>query len=257
MNRWHKCACVFVLTASLSGCSTEANKSFAEFVGSLYGAGCAAARELVPVSQIVPPVLSVVRDDPNRFSLEDHPLKDVDVGTVIDDLSGLEGCWGRYVLRPIEITETGEVFELELAEVFIFDLAAGRVTRHSSLTRPPLEFSLDLPGGTTFGEGFIGETPGFLTVVSHVEIIDDKLIATDGIRSEVAAIEADGRMVFDCQLAVVGSINETTSLTWVVTLQGDFLKMHDDLGGPEDALAHAEDQDEFAELWIRFDCAEQ
>ena len=92
-------------------------------------------------------------------------------------------------------------------------------------------------------------------MVSSVEIIRNNMIATDGISSEGAAIEADGRLVFDCQLAFVGSVNDTSSLTGLVTLQGDFLKKDDSLGGPEEALAEA--NDEFAELWIRFDCAEQ
>ena len=253
MGRNYKCACVLFLAAGLSGCGTEANKSFAEAVGVLFDLGCTAARDLVPVPQAVPPVLSVVRNDPARFALEDHPLKDVSVGTVIDDLSGLDGCWGRFALNPIEHPETGEVFEQERVEVLFFDLAAGRVTSHFFFTRPPLDFSLSADSG--FPDSFFGETPFFLTVVSSVEIIRDNMITINGISSTGAAIEADGRFVFDCGVALGGSFNDTASLTGLVTLQGNFLKKDDSLGGPEDALAEA--NDEFAELWVRFDCAEQ
>lgn len=253
MNRYCKCACVLILTAGLSGCSTEANKSLVDAVGVLFDLGCTAARELVPVPQAVPPVLSVVRNDPARFAPVDHPLKGVSVGTVIDDLSGLDGCWGRFVIDSIENPETGEVFEQERMEVLVFDLAAGRVTQNSFSTRPPLSFSLSADSG--FADSFFGETPFFLTAVSRVEIIRDNMITINGISSEGAAIEADGRFVFDCGVALGGSFSDTASLTGLVTLQGDFLKKDDDLGGPEDALANA--NDEFAELWVRFDCAEQ
>ena len=45
---------------------------------------------LVPTE--VPAELLAVKDDPNAFSKAGHPLTELAVGTVIDDLDLLDGC---------------------------------------------------------------------------------------------------------------------------------------------------------------------
>jgi len=254
MNRNYKCACALAFATGLFGCPPPPTGSdISQLLFNLADLGCTAAPDLVPVPQAVPPVLSVVRNDPARFAPADHPLKTVSVGTVIDDLSGLDGCWGRFIINPIENSETGEIFQQEQMEVLVFDVAAGRITRHSFTTRPPLGFLSNDGGG--FPDSFFAETPFFLSVVSDLRIISDNIITTAGISSEEAAIEPDGRLVFDCGAATVGSINDTATLTGFVTLQGNFLKKSDSPNGPGQAPAVA--NDELAELWVRFDCAEQ
>ena len=253
MNRCCKCACALLLTTGLSACAPPTGSDISQLLFNLADLGCTAAPDLVPVPQAIPSVLSVVRNDPARFAPEDHPLRVVKVGTVIDDLSGLDGCWGRSIIIPITNSETGEIFEQEQMEVLVFDLAAGRVTRHSFTTRPPLGFLSNEGGG--FPDSFFAETPFFLSVVSDLRLISNNIITTAGLSSQEAAIEPDGRLVFDCGAATVGSINDTATLIGFVTLQGNFLKKSDSPNGP--GLAPAEPNDELAEFWLRFDCTEQ
>ena len=263
MHRYCKCVCALILTASLSGCGTEAEellsraivRPFSPAVNAITDLACGAASVsgVIPVAQSVPPILSVVRDDPARFLIEDHPLADVPSDMVIDDLSGLDGCWGRYALGVVENDDTGEVFEVEEAEVIIFDLAGGHVTRHFFGTRTPEEF-VNTIRKFGYGQGLFGETPIFFTTTSSLTITGDSTITTEGLIVEGAAIEADGRLVFDCQLALSIALNTAPILR--PTLQGDFLRMRG-VTFPQGAATQKDDRDEFGELWVRFDCAEQ
>lgn len=263
MNRYCKCACVLFLAAGLSGCSTEAEELLAQaivrpFSPAVNGivdlaCGAASASGVIPVAENFPPILSVVRDDPARFLIENHPLADAPSDMVVDDLSGLDGCWGRYALGTVENEGTGELFEIEEAEVIIFDLAGGLVTRHFFGTRPPEEFS-DVVRRFGYGQGLYGETPIFFTTTSSLTITDESTIATEGLIVEGAAIKPGGRLVFDCQLALSIAFNTAPILR--VTLQGDFLRMRG-VTFLQSAATEKDDRDEFGELWVRFDCSEQ
>ena len=64
--------------------------------------------------------------------VEDHPLLSLPAGTVIDDLSGLEGCWASYSTQDYL---GGTV--VDSYEYYRFDLANGELN-HQLLHRGPL-----------------------------------------------------------------------------------------------------------------------
>ena len=79
----------------------------------------------------LPPELEAVLSDKATFDLEpSDPLGDVEVGTVVDNLQGLDGCWGFYErddLRPNPPLS-------EFITVHVFDNANGTYTRWQLFT---------------------------------------------------------------------------------------------------------------------------
>ena len=60
------------------------------------GVGVAAAAGCGFHSVDVPKEVAYVEANRDTFTdLDDHSLASIPVGTVMDDLGGLEGCWGR------------------------------------------------------------------------------------------------------------------------------------------------------------------
>ena len=68
-----------------------------------------------PRSAIAPQLLAVVAD-PASFPPEDHLLRDVANGTIVDDLSSLTGFWGTTETRAGELTtfEISKVLEINV-----------------------------------------------------------------------------------------------------------------------------------------------
>lgn len=82
--------------------------------------------------RVVPDEVAFVRDNSGQFAQSDNdPLADTPVGTVIDDLSGLTGCWGAYSVILAEegtpLVTAGEPL-LETSELFRIDVDAGEMT---------------------------------------------------------------------------------------------------------------------------------
>lgn len=75
----------------------------------------------------LPPELQIVVDDPNGFTAQpDDPLADVTPGTLIDDLSGLTGCWGAFEEAEYSLGGTPLT---AFYEVYQFDADAGTADR--------------------------------------------------------------------------------------------------------------------------------
>ena len=75
----------------------------------------------------LPAEIELVAANPSTYAPDsDHPLANVTTGTVLDDLSGLTGCWGVYGdgLGETTFGSTGIFYE-----VYSFDTAAGQVQR--------------------------------------------------------------------------------------------------------------------------------
>lgn len=72
--------------------------------------------------------VALVEQMGNQFEQEPgHPLLDVDLGTVIDDLSNLGGCWGTHTSREDTLVRAD-------TEFYRFDLQRMEMT-HQLLTR--------------------------------------------------------------------------------------------------------------------------
>ncbi len=246
MNRLGKCVWVLPLVAASSGCNTGA-----EFYGPLSGVAtwsmCLLQSASTTVPGEVPAELQAVQDDPARFGSEGHPLADVPLGTVIDDLSGLDGCWAHYVRQTYEIRDTDRTEVSEDAEVLRFDLAAGELHYYMfHLARWE-----DSPSATSILIGH--QQRAFMTVVYDLTVVSDNMLVIEITHAEGAGIDDDGDLVYDCGVSNgFFNLGIGGKLTSIVSLQGDDLKYDDTLPHPEDIdLADYEDS---GGLFMRFDC---
>ena len=221
---------------------------------------CRSAAAIAVVPDGVPADLAVVQADPARFGPESNPLAGVVVGTKLDDLSGLAGCWGRYTRQTIENSQTGQSAVSEEFAVLKFDLDRGTVTLQRYLAMP----STDVDGSIARAGQFLGDAvsfdlPIFLTEVYSITGTADNLLLLQGVSAQGAAVGADGRPVFSCLASLSADINSAATLQMLLTRQGDFLKEYDS-DAAFDSATSAEDiapaeADEFADLWARFDCS--
>ena len=108
MTRGLKCVLIS-LVVGVAGCGAD-SWTIQPLIDSFIDAQCRnlAARAVVPDS--VPAELAVVQADPEKFGPASHPLANVIVGTVLDDLSGLDGCWGHYAPVIEDGSPAGQAF---------------------------------------------------------------------------------------------------------------------------------------------------
>jgi hypothetical protein len=111
----------------------------------------------VPTSATgLPAALQAIVDDPNSFAPSpEDPLADVTPGTVIDDLSGLTGCWGWFeqALCPLSGRPLTAFYE-----VYRFGTDSGTVSRWvytSGVAAIPPVVTVDEGGFTVIGDGRI------------------------------------------------------------------------------------------------------
>ena len=92
----------------------------------------------------LPIEVALVEEMGSRFEQEpNHPLLGVDLGTIIDDLSNLGGCWGTYTSREDSLVRAD-------AEFYRFDLQLMEMT-HQILQRGVAdEDAIGLLTGTNF-----------------------------------------------------------------------------------------------------------
>lgn len=247
MNRF--CRIVLILTplGGIAGCWQDPQALLAIFP-QIVAEQCASLAQSSVLPDRFPAELAAVQADPARFGIEDHPLREVLIGTVIDDLSNLDGCWGRYFIEIRDDPETGEPVRIENFEALRFDLAAGVVSLQRLSQLPPVNERAQ----EFFGANLNSHTPFFVAEDYRLTILGDHLLRFDGISAEGAAVEEDGRLVFDCFAAFISSINQDATFSVIATVQGDFLKYGEDGGDPEKIVRSA--VEEYASLWVRFDC---
>lgn len=238
---------VLVTAAGIGGCGQDPQVLEAVF-SQIVAEQCAALSKSTVVPDTFPAELAAVRADPARFGIENHPLADVLVGTVIDDLANLDGCWGRYVIEIRDDPQTGEAVRIESFEALRFDLATGVVSLQRLSRLPPANDRTQ----ALFGSNLNSDTPFLLVEDYRIAILSDHLLRFDGIDARGAAVQEDGSLVFDCFAALASSINQDATLGVLATVQGDFLKYVDRAGDPENIVPSA--ADEHASLWVRFDC---
>ncbi len=247
MNRFCKCVCLLPFMAASSGCSTEAEFFGVQARMVAAGAMCWVQAPFATVPAEVPAELQAVQDDPARFGSEDHPLTDVPLGTVIDDLSGLDGCWAHYARRTYEIPDTDRTEVSEDVEVLRFDLAAGELHYYIfHLSR--WEDSPD-PAFWILSR----QQRAFMVVVYDLTVLSDNMLVIEITHAEGAGIDDNGDLVYDCGVSNgFFNLGIGADLTGVVTLQGDYLKYTDTMFDPEDI--DLSDYEDSGDLFMRFDC---
>jgi len=185
----------------------------------------------------VAPELRAVEADPQRYSEEGHPLAAVAVGTVIDDLDGLAGCWGRRTVVPVQDAETGTTIDETRVEVLRFDADQGLLSE---------DWLLGWQEGSAFA-ALNGSPSSVVTYTCAFQILSENRISRTIDDGFAGAVTADWRIVFTPFImgVLVSLGNEWESY---VTVQGEYLRI-DDMGS----------DDEVGEisLWRRLDCAGQ
>lgn len=247
MNRL--CRIVLVLTpmAGIAGCWLDP-QALEAVLPQIVAEQCAALSQSTVLPDTFPTELAAVRTDPARFGIEDHPLREVLIGTVIDDLSNLDGCWGRYFIEIRDDPETGEPVQTEYVEALKFDLAAGVVSLQRLFKLPPINDRAP----AIVGDHLNSDTPFLVVEDYRLTILGDHLLRFEGISAQGAAVQEDGRLVFDCLAAFISSINQDATFGVMATVQGDFLKYGEGSSDPEKIVPSS--VEEYASLWVRFDC---
>ncbi len=278
MNRLCICASGLLLVAGASGCDNQAVIGVGLAMFEFYCTNTAATATLPEL----PPELLAVQADPERFSSEmdpegditaDHPLLDMPVGTVIDDLSALDGCWGRYyrVLETAEDRESSGASQSDNYAVGVLEInvAEGRIAEHRLRTRspmsaPPPDWMPTLLRPDNLGEHFrpwVEGWPEFTAISGDLVIESDHTILQGMANYQQTALDDAGQPTFDCTLAPppfvpsMESLPEGYSLRWLVTLQGNYLKTRPCWDDPAECMAEAAEFVDYGHLWFRLDCS--
>ena len=155
--------------------------------------------------------LEVAEVEANREAFAqvvDHPLLSVPAGTVIDDLSGMEGCWGAYVSDEYmqQLSAGGGLAE-ELGAVdtyffYRFDLERGELT-FQGLMRMEAPFV----GAFDFAEENIYSleitAPDTITVQLQSRLIESNVDSPGNGLTEFAPGEVE---LFDVQVILEGEV---------------------------------------------------
>lgn len=181
-----------------------------------------------------PPELRYVVDHREVFEAGNHPLEDVQPGSVIDAIEGLDGCWGR-VETEFVVDDPDQPFTS--AEMLRIDLAGGSLAR----------------------QRFVGvDGPVPCTADPRPFVMDWRFVITDtsdgtltlewASRAE-AGIDDDGTLSFYF-LFQAGFLLAASDEELVFSLQGDDLVTAGSRYDPENPSP--DDLD----LWRRFSCTE-
>lgn len=198
----------------------------------------------VAVPTALPGDLVTVSENRERFSVDEHPVLSLPRGTVVDDLTGLAGCWGRvqtteqWVGSPGALLELREVTTLEVLE---FDYETGIFTSHQLV---------EYDDGYT-AQGNVEGLPLVITLSATFTTEGENRIRRTVLHGEAGALSPDGTLVpsVPAAMGVVGAMD----YEWdsILTLDGDYLRI--DYGGSSQAPPGAIPD---TTLWMRLDCAE-
>ena len=194
----------------------------------------------IEVPQEIPAEILAVMAEPDRFSPQDHPLRNVAAGTVVDDLAGLDGCWGRAELDAWDGTFDGS------CDVLTLDRISGLATHYQGYAQPR-----DFPGG-----------PDQLSVNTYAyEVLSNQRVRLELLERRAGVVDEQGQikplplflwligwgMTEDCIDS--DDLREPVIMRMLVTLEGDYLKTCD----PE---WYDCDDPELGDLWVRMDCSD-
>ncbi len=156
---------------------------------------------------------------------QDHPLLDVAAGTVLDDLAGMEGCWGACV-GP-ELLQAQGFLHADV-EFYRFDLAPGRII-YQVVQR--------------------GEPPfGFDVFLEHVYSFE--VTGPDRITVRLVSATSSSTLGSEGQMEGPREVPDAEPFDLQITLQGDAFKFGDSAGASADFSGpHRANL-----VFFRFDC---
>ncbi len=181
----------------------------------------------------VPPELQYVLDNRDRFTIEDHPLAEIPLGTVIGELSQLEGCWVRVQLEVLT-DGSGEWVEAEFCRV---DLGESMI--HSARMT-----GVD-------GQTCLEDSRPFIQVYEDQvnEVLDDRLVIEGVAGSDeqtTAGVNSDGSLSPHLVARFGWELSIGLEVERLFTVDGDFLAASKNRGTDPAA----------SDLWVRVNCAE-
>lgn len=161
---------------------------------------------------------------------QDHPLLQVPAGTVIDDLEGLDGCWGSYA-RPDMIAPPKVN-----AEFYRFDIETNRLF-HQILQRGPK----DLFGVLTLQNFDVAGEWVYSLDVSAPDRITIRLLSV-AFDATVADVVVGTHVVEDAQPAILQVTLQDNAFKY-----GESFDASPDVSAPHRAIL----------VFFRFECPEQ
>ncbi len=182
-----------------------------------------------------PPELRYVVDHREVFEAGNHPLEDVQPGSVIDAIEGLDGCWGR-VETEFALNDPDHPFTS--AEMLRIDLAGGSLARQRFV-------GVDGPVPCTGDSRPVVMDRRFVIV----DTSDGTLTLEEVSTAAAAGIDDDGTLSFH-YLGTLVLAFAADDAELVFSLQGDDLVTAGFRYDPENPSV--DDLD----LWRRFSCAE-
>jgi hypothetical protein len=170
---------------------------------------------------VVPAEMQPVIATPVQFTAAtDNALQTVAPGTVIDDLSGLDGCWGAYL--------PGEFLAAGFVDVMHFDRAAARFTRYSGIAAA--------------GGGLWAEFPAVAIETGRFEVTGP---ATVLLTTETVAYRGPHADEFPGE-----TLPNPVARPALVTLSGGEVLFYIDTSNASEV-----DTDEARPIFMRFECA--
>jgi hypothetical protein len=182
--------------------------------------------------QEIPTELQFVLDNRELFSVDEHPLRGVGLGTVIAPPASLDGCWAR--VETERLPGDGS-FEWLIAEAWRLNTAAGTLEEHIM-------------------KGVEG-TPCFTDRRPIVQTFEETILETDAVRVTVrtdnglaAGLDDDGQLSFH-ELGIIGAaVSIEHERFFFFTVEGNYLITSEEQYDP------AQPSDEDIDYWVRFDC---
>ena len=179
----------------------------------------------------VPRELLVDEADPAVASQKPNTLVDVPIGTTIDDLSNLDGCWAR--------------------QQFDGDIGYWEVMKFNVAQRRSIYYRLFPPAPELAPPGFWTDKGGFFTDTYKITILSENQLDLEKIGGEGGTF-ASGSDTVICG-GSGGSFNLVNGdhLSAVATVDGSSLKYAESIDQLDPADPNIQ---EWAGYWIRFQC---
>jgi hypothetical protein len=183
--------------------------------------------------EVVPPELQYVLDHRARFTIEDHPLADVPLGTAIGSSSELAGCWAR-VQSDVLPDGSGGWVEAEFCRI---DLDEG-IIRSGRMT------GVD-------GQACLEDARPFIQIYDDQvrEVQDDRMLL-EGIGCSqtrtTAGVNSDGSLSAHVVARFGWELSIGLQIERLFTVDGSFLATSKNRGTDPGAR----------DLWLRLDCTE-
>lgn len=200
----------------------------AALLGTLAWSGC--APQLSPSTGNLPNEINALISARSQVEIaENDPAFGADVGRVVDDLSGLDGCWGSFTSFSPPEGLPPEVAANARNDVYMFyhfDMAASRLTRivYGTLNPMPLASVTTYRGPFTITDGNrLTMTADEFTIFNP--ITSELLVFPESFIAELEEMVASGRMSEEERQETLASFDEPLVFEYLVTLEGDRLSL--------------------------------